>query len=256
MTKYKKNDGSDNGNAKGFQTVINEYKSVADVGREAADKVRVSKGRIGLNEYWGQDGQLKSFPQLNTNFINRVQAGEEFSPRAEFEVEVVIKNVLPEFKGEDETGRAIVNAYIPLYGGKVIPFKFTIGEDGAEYVTDNYTPGATTLIYGNIVNFKEKKVVTESGGFGKPREKVTYTTVREYLITGGNEPYEQDEEETKAYNTEAIKKALTEREVYLEQLKNKKNETKQETKPASKTSGFGTKPAEKKIKITSDDLPF
>lgn len=240
MSKYKKEDGSDNGIAKGYKTIIEEYKSVASVGRENADKVRVSQGRIGLNEYYGQDDKLRSFPQLSTNFVNRLQVGDEFIPRAEFEVEIVVSSVSDEIKNDEETGRVKVKGYIPLYGGKVIPFEFNVSKDGSDYVQSNYEPGQTVKVYGDIVNFKETKKVLQEVAFGKPQEKVTSKTLREYVITGGSEPYD---DENKVYNIETIKKALTERELYLSELKNSKsNNQKNET---AKT-GFDTKPATKK----------
>jgi hypothetical protein len=254
MTKYKKKDGSENGIAKGFQTVINEYKSVADVGREEADKVRVNQGRIDINEYFGQDEKLKSFPQISTNFVNRVQAGEEYDPRAEFEVEIMVKSTKPEFnKNSEETGRAVLEGFIPMFGGKVIPFSFVVAEEGAEYVQDNYEKGSTVFVYGKIVNFKEKVVKKTEAAFGKDKETITYNTVREYVVTGGGEPYE--EENAKAYNPELIGKALTERETYLEEMKNKaKNK---DNKKEEKKGGFGGKSSgEKKSKINTDNLPF
>lgn len=250
MSKYHKDDGSENGIAKGYQTIIDEYKSVASHGREEADKVRVTQGRIGLNEYYGQDEKLRSFPQLGTNFVNRVQVGEEFNPRAEFEVEVFVRNVKAETnKDAEETGRAEVEGYIPLYGGKVIPFTFKVAAEGSEYVQDNYEPGQTVKFYGDIVNFKEKKVTVEKAAFGKDKEKVTYNTVREYVITGGGEAY--DEESVKAYSVDLIKKALTEREIYLDELKNKNNEPKKE----EKKGGFDTKKKDK-VQVNKDKLPF
>lgn len=250
MSKFKKKDGTENGIAKGYKTIINEYKSVATHGRDEADKVRITQGQIGLNEYYGQDGMLRSYPQLSTNFVNRVQAGEEYNPRAEFEVEVFIKSVNPEIKNDEETGRVKVDAIIPAYGGKVLPFSFMAPVEAAEYIEDNYGPGSTVKIYGDIVNFKEKKVVMEEVAFGKPKEKVTYNTIREYLITGGSEPY--DEDDVKSYSIETIQKAMTEREVYLEELKNKKDEPKEEKKGGFNTKSKTTDKKEKK-KI---DLPF
>lgn len=254
MTKYKKKDGSENGIAKGFQTVIDEYKSVAVVGREEADKVRVNQGRIDVNEYYGQDDKLKSFPQINTNFVNRIQPGEEFDPKAEFEVELMVKGVKPEYdKGSEETGRAVLDGFIPLFGGKVIPFTFVVAEEGAEYVQDNYDKGSTVSVYGKIVNFKEKIVKKTKAAFGKDKETVSYNTVREYIITGGEEPY--DEDNVNAYNPELIGKALTERETYLEEMKNKSKNN--DNKKNDKKGGFGGKStAEKKTKIKSDELPF
>jgi hypothetical protein len=235
MSGYKKKDGSDNGNAKGYQTIINDYLTVAKHGRDQADKVRITQGKIGLNEYYGQDGMLKSFPQLNTNFVNRLSASDVFNPRAEFEVEIFVKSVVPEMKNDEETGRVKVNAIIPVFGGKVIPFEFMVSEEGAEFVSDNYEVGCTTTVYGDIVNFKEVKETEIPVAFGKPQKKITTKTVREYLITGGTDSYE--EENAKRYTIEAIQKAMVERETYLVELKNKGN-----NKPAEeKKTGFGSK---------------
>lgn len=252
MSKYKKDDGSENSIAKGYQTIINEYKSVASVGREEADKVRITQGQIGVNEYYGQDGMLRSFPQLSTKFVNRLSAGDEYNPRAEFEVEVFIKSVTPEIKNGEQTERVKVQAIIPLYGGKVIPFEFVVTEEGSGFVSDNYEVGNTAKVYGDIVNFKETKRIEEAVAFGKPKEKLTYNTIREYVITGGSDPY--DEENVKAYSVELIQKAMVEREIYLDEMKNKKSEPKQE----EKKNGFGSKSVagdkkESKPKIV---LPF
>lgn len=230
-----KGDGTTNGIYKGLKTVDEEYKSVASHGKDEADKVRITQAQVGVNEYYGQDGMLRTFPQISTNFVNRLTASDEYNPRAEFEVEVVIKNIMPEIKNDDETGRIKVLAIIPAYGGKVVPFEFMVAEEGSGYVADNYEVGNTVTVYGDIVNFKEKKIVEQAVAFGKPKEKVSYNTIREYLITGGSEPY--DEDNVKAYDVELIKKALVERETYLAELKNKKPESKQE----DKKTGFGSK---------------
>lgn len=234
MSKYKKNDGTDNGVAKGYQTVIDEYLSVAKHGRDQADKVRVTQGKIGVNEYYGQDGKLRSFPQITSNFFNRLSVGDEFNPRAEFEVEVFVKSVVPEMKNNEETGRVKVNAIIPVFGGKVIPFEFVVVEEGTEFVESNYEAGSTALINGDIVNYKEVTETEIPKAFGKPQKKINTKIIREYLITSGDEPY--DEESTKAYSIESIQKAMVEREAYLEELKNKNDQPKKEEK-----KGFGSK---------------
>lgn len=252
MTRYKKKDGSDNAIAKGYQTIINEYLTVAKHGRDQADKVRVTQGRIGVNEYYGQDGMLRSFPQLSTNFVNRLNAGDEFNPRAEFEVEIFVKSVVPEVKNDDETGRVKVNAIIPVFGGKVIPFELMVSAEGAEFVYDNYEVGCTTKVYGDIVNFKEVKETEVPVAFGKPQKKITTKTIREYLITGGTDPYEEDS--VKRYTIETIQQAMVERETYLLELKNSSNNNKQQE---DKKGGFGSKnKAEEKAKFDTKKLPF
>lgn len=250
MSGYKKKDGSDNANAKGYLTIINEYLTVAKHGRDQADKVRITQGKIGLNEYYGQDGMLKSYPELSTNFVNRVAASDDYDPRAEFEVEIFVKSVVPEIRNDDETGRVKVNAIIPLYGGKVIPFEFIVGEDGAEFVTDNYEVGSTTKVFGDIVNFKEVTEMEVPVAFGKPQKKITTKTIREYLITSGSDPYE--EENVNSYQVENIQKAMVERETYLLELKSGSNNN---NKQEEKKGGFGSKtPAGDKSKKPA--LPF
>jgi hypothetical protein len=250
MSGYKKKDGTDNANAKGYLTIINEYLTVAKHGRDQADKVRITQGKIGLNEYYGQDGLLKSYPELSTNFVNRVGAADDYNPRAEFEVEVFVKSVVPEIKNDDETGRAKVNAIIPLYGGKVIPFEFMVGVDGAEFVSDNYEVGCTTKVFGDIVNFKEVTEIEVPVAFGKPQKKINTKTIREYLITSGSDPYE--EENINSYKVEDIQKAMVERETYLLELKSGSNNG---NKQEEKKGGFGSKgTAGDKPKKTA--LPF
>ncbi|MGG3397606.1 hypothetical protein ABER78_11995 [Bacillus velezensis] len=251
FSKYKKADGTDNAIAKGYQTIISEYKSIAEHGRDEADKVRITQGKIGLNEYYSQ-GILKAYPQLTTNFVNRLDANEEFNPRAEFDVELFVKNVIEEKVKGEETGRVNLNGYIPLYGGKVIPFEFVVTKEGSHYVENNYEKGSTVNVFGKIINFKEQKVTTKTAAFGEDKKEITINSKREYLITGGNDPY--DEDSKNAFNADAIKKALTEREIYLDELKNESgNEN-------NKKTGFGgstpnNKPS-KPVEISDDDLPF
>ncbi|WP_157448580.1 hypothetical protein, partial [Brevibacillus brevis] len=237
-------EGKESGLYKGIETIMNEYKSIASHGKDGADRVRITQGKIGLNEYVGQDEMLKSFPQLSANFINRLNATEEFEPKAEFEAEMYVHSVTEEVKNEEETGRALLKGFIPVYGGKVIPFTFVVADkDAVDYVSSNYESGSTVTVYGEIVNRVNVSRTEVEVGFGKPQEKVTRTTVREYVVTGGTPPL--DEDDVKAYKTEVIKKALVEREAYLEELKTKKKEAAKKFATPEK-KGFGNKANEPK----------
>lgn len=255
-TKHKK-DGGENAIYKSLQTVVNEYQTVADVGREEADKVRINQARIGLNEYYNQSGQLVSRPQINAMFINRVDDPEQYEPKAEFEVEVFVKDIKEEIdKDGEETGRIEIHTFIPLYGGRVIPFTFIaddeVQEGAVEYAENELEPGSTVEISGDIINFAEKIVKKKERKFGKDKEEVKWNTRREYVITAGEESLEEDDEG--AFDPEAIKKALTEREIWLEELKNRQGGSKSKKE---KKKGFGSKKnSEKKRKISEDDLPF
>lgn len=247
-----KKDGTPNGIYTSLRTVADEYKAVGDegVGRENADHVTINQAEIRMNDYVGQDGQLRSFPQINATFANRVE-GREPNPHAKFDVEVVVANIVEEFdKNEEETGRAKVKGYIPLYGGNIAEVDFVVTNDGAGYVLDNYENGDTVQVWGELINKREEHTTTIPAGFGKDQKKTTYTTVREYLITGGSEPY--DEDSPKVYDTGLIKTALNEREVYLEGLVEKSKQKKGGAK-----KGFDTGSSSKKKRdIKDDSLPF
>lgn len=255
----KKKDGSESPAFKGFKTVMEEYKSIASHGKEAADKVEITSGRLGVNEYWGQDGQLKSYPQITTYFINRVKSQEKFTPKAEVTVEAFIMSITPEYdKNGEETGRLLVKTVIPVYEGKVIPFTFIAPvENGiAEHIGNNWEAGGTVTINADIINRVETKEVEQKVSFGRAKVKTITNTIREYVIVGGLDPYEEDN--PKAYSRELIKKALAEREIYLEGLKNKKNDAQTKTE---ERSGFGSmtssgKQTSQKSVFNPDDLPF
>lgn len=253
-------DGKENGLYDGLLTVANDYKAVADVGKEEADRVRIepptndrfNNGVIQMNDYVGQDGVLRSFPRLSATFVNRIDKGEEMNPHAKFETEAVVNNVTEEIVNDEETGRAKLSAYIPLYGGRVIPFEYVVNEDGADYVLDNYEKGDTVFVYGNITNVREVKETVTQGAFGADNKSVTYNYIREYEIIGGTDPY--DEDDNKAYDVELIKKALVERETYLEGLK-EKHKSKKSSSGARK-GGFDTSKPKTNNKYNEDDLPF
>ena len=234
----KKNDGGENGIAKGLITIMNEYKAVAQegVGEANADKVRVKLGDLRKNEYYGQDGQLKSYNQYSASIIERVRPDEEFNPRAKFEVEVYIQAVNPEIKNDEETGRVIIKGLVPLYGGKIVPMDFTVANEKAvKYIENNYEAGNTVKLFGEIVNTVIVEKIVEEAAFGEDNEKIKTTTTRELLVTGGLAPY--DEENPRAYSSELIKKALVERDTYLDELKRKSEEKKESVNPAD-AGGF------------------
>lgn len=252
--KYKKDSDDESGLYQPLVTVMNEYKSIKNHGKDEADKVRITQGQIGLNDYYGQDGKLRSFPQLSTNFINRI-TDDEFEPKAQFTLEMYVRNVVEEIKNEEETGRAILKGYVPVYGNKVIPFEVIVeGEQAVNYVTDNYEKGTTVTIHGDIIN---KKIVTEKvieAEFGENKVDTTITTIREYLVKGGSAP--RDEDDSKAYKWDEIKEGLKEREKMLADKKVKAEEknggSSSSSDPFSDDNGGFGKP----VDISDDDLPF
>ena len=64
----KKKDGSENKTFAGVMTVMNEYKSIADVGEDEADRVRAS-GQINVFRSNNNGNEIVSY---TSNFFNRI----------------------------------------------------------------------------------------------------------------------------------------------------------------------------------------
>ena len=83
------NKGTANPAYESIARVMNEYTSIAAAGVDAADRIRITSGTINMNEYYGQGGNLVSFPRINASFITKVKR-EEFKPEATFAVVFMI----------------------------------------------------------------------------------------------------------------------------------------------------------------------
>lgn len=238
----KKDNGEVNKTYAGIKTVMNEYASIAKVGREEATKVSVN-GQIRPNSYVGKDGQVHVAVRNQSSFFNRYNGSpEDFAPHAWFEVEMCISSIAPETytSGEnagEETGRVIVKGWVPTYNGIEPMTLIAPVEDGiAEAVMDEYVPGNTVKFYGDIVNNRAVIEETVPVKIGKPKTKVKTIYKNEMVITNASEAYGEDSDvpTPEPYDIDAIKKATVDRELRLEEEKNKakKPET---TAPKAKT---------------------
>lgn len=225
----KTKDGGENKTFAGIQTVMNEYKSIATVGEEEADKVRVGGD---LNIYTGQNGVVVGY---KSNFFNRVKNLDEFEPKAEFTLEMYISSIAPEVNTDgEETGRVVVNGWVPTYNG-IEPVKLYAEGDVAAAVDSMFEPGQTVEFYGEIINSKVEKITEIPVAIGKPRRKVETSYKNELVITGASEAYEEDVSAEKPYDADTIKAAIQERENKLAEAK-AKAQSGQKAAPAAKPS--------------------
>lgn len=231
----------------GMKTAMETFKSQATHGADA-DVVIISSGQIAINDYKGRDGQVKSYPQISTMFINRAKNEEELAKReAKATVEMFITSVVPEVNRDgDETGRAKVTGLVPLYKGGLAPLTlFAMAGKPSEYVLSNYERGNTIVANITLVNTLEIKEVEQEVDFGEAEVTVYKNFKSEMILTGGKK---YEEENTKAYSTEIIKKAMVEREAKLERIKNE--EKSKPTTTSAPTAPMASKPA------VENDFPF
>ena len=225
----KTKDKKPSGLYKGIETVKDSYVSLADCSQnnlppEHAAKVAINTGRLGLNEYYSEDGTLHSTWSISTSFVSRLK-GEDFTPVAQFEVEGFIAGV----KNKDD--KVSVQLIVPVYGGRVIPIDFSTTDKAGSFIEDNFKRGESAIFRGILLNIVEKEVKVKQG-FGEAREDVTIKYVRSLVINDGDEnPYDEDGD--KAWSSKDIKSALEAREVYLEELQAKSGKKSSTSRSAS-----------------------
>lgn len=211
----KTKDGADNKTYAGIETVMSEYQSIAKVGEEQADKVRVSKGD--LNLFTGKDGREQV--GYKANFFNRVTG--TYTPHAEFDAEMFISSMTPEMDRDgDETGRLIVKGWTVTFSG-VEPLTLVAPKEIANAVESTFEIGQTAEFFGDIINSRIEKITEIPVAIGKPKQKVETSYKNELIITGASEPYEEGVSENAPYNAESIKLGIQERENRLEEARNK-----------------------------------
>lgn len=228
------NKGTKNPAYQSIERVMNEFTSIAAAGGAAnADRVRITNGKITMNEYYGRDGQLISFPRITASFINKIKA-DEMKPCATFTTNFVVAKKQNETDREGiETGRYKVTGIIPQFGGKVDVVEFiTSNKNVINAVSQYWTENDTVSAQGRL-NFSSKtETVVKEVDFGEPQETTRTISVSELILTGGSStPLEGDF----AYDMSDIQAALTERKQRLEESKNKNTGTRKA--PQKSTNG-------------------
>ena len=233
-----KNDGNPNPAYASIERVMNEYVSIAAAGIDAADRIRITNGNIRMNEYYGQTGNLNSYPRINASFVTKLTDLTKFSPEATFSAIFVIGSMGydTDKDGVNIENRFKIRGILPQYGGSVDVVDFlAISPNVISAVSSYWNQGDTVKINGklNFTSVVEEKMVEVD--FGEPRMEKRTVSVSELIITGGSQtPLEGDF----AYDADEISEALKERQARLakskEDAKNKAKGGATKSSPAKK----------------------
>ena len=236
----KKKDGTENKTFTGVMTVMNEYKSIADNGADEADRVRTS-GKINLFRNNNNGNEIVSY---TSNFFNRIKPNQDYEPKAEFEVEMYIKTLVPEInKDGEETGRYKIVGWIPTFNG-IEPLELFVPEELADVVSNTYEPKQTARFYGEIVQNVTYETIERPMAFGVKKEtKANF--INELVVTGGSPAYDAETEEEVVkggnqipYNPDTIQAAIEERDRRIKEEQNKpKTNTTANNKPSGAARG-------------------
>jgi hypothetical protein len=252
--------------AKGYETVMKEYKAADVVGKENATRVQV-QGNLDINDYMNQEQKLVTSNRNRGVFVNRID-DPSVQDEALLQAELIITGVRPATDKEGvETGEYKLEGFTVGYNGTVIELKnMIVGEDLADVITEHYEVGATGKLTFAVNNYVEviegaPKENDEAAGFGMQvdLDNQIKKYVRELRVVGGFPPYYDE----RAYSEEQIEFAKKTRALKLQEVKNAVPAT-----PPTGQGGFGVngqgnagKPADPfagggQIDISDDDLPF
>ena len=233
-----KNDGNPNPAYASIERVMNEYVSIAAGGIDAADRVRITNANIRMNEYYGQGGQLNSYPRINASFVTKVTDLSKFNPEATFSAVFMIAAMGHETDkdGVRKEDRFKIRGILPQYGGKVDVVDFYATTPSVISAVSSYWSEKDTVKVNGKLNFTsvvEEKMVEVD--FGEPRMERRTVSVSELIITGGTQtPLDGDF----AFDEDEINDALKARQAYLAELKEKAKDKEPKKAAAPAKKGF------------------
>lgn len=232
------NKGTKNPAYQNIEKIKNEFTSIAAAGNvQGADAVRITSGKIVMNEFANRMGEISSYPRINASFISKIKQ-EDMKPEATFTATFVVGKKAPEVDREGiETGRYKVTGVLPQFGGKVDVVEFITANPKVIEAIDQYWNENDTVSAIGRLNFSSRtETVVKEVDFGEPQETVRTFSVSELVITGGSAtPLEGD----RAYDMNDIKDALADRKARLDKMKEDAANTTTKTRnaPAADSKG-------------------
>ena len=219
-----------------IERIMNDYVSIAAAGGEAgADAVRITSGKIQMNEFPSKTtGEIVSYPRITTSFVSKIKK-EELKPEATFSIEFLVADAGYELnKNGEETGRYKIQGVIPQYNEKVDVVPFYATTQGVIDAVSSYWGQNDTVKAVGRLNFSFKtETYMETPDFGEPIERTRTTNISEFIITGGTQTPLEGEKE---FSLSEIQAALARRKADLEQKKKDGASAKKAPAPSGTTS--------------------
>jgi len=216
-TKYT-NAGGENPAYKSINTVKQDFNSIAAVGADQADKVRITGAKITMNEYYSPEGKFVSFPRVSASFVTKIKP-EDCKERAAWQIEGYIGKMgfKPDADGID-TDTFELSIVVVGYGEKadIIPV-VTRNKKIIAGIQSTYGEGDTVPMSGKLNFSSSTETILEEVEIGDPIEKTRTINVSELIMTGMKAASEGD----MAYTTEEIQKVLNDRSARLAAAKDK-----------------------------------
>lgn len=222
--------GSANATYKLLESIIDgKIGSVMGNGKENAGMVRIDSA-LDLNEWYDKDNNLVSVKRNEGGFLHQTNdLTEDENQRATFEVDMVITNVkrveADEDKGTPE--KVVIRGVVFNFRNAILPMEFSVLHPGAMNYFESLEASSKnpvfTRVKGMQVSRTVSKKVEETSAWGEVTVKEVKSSARDFVINWAQqEPYEWDDENT--ILAEELNEAMTNRNVYLAEVKQRQDE--------------------------------
>ena len=250
--------GAPNGTFTALKAVFDgKVKTVMNSSLQEAATVKIDSA-IGLNEFYtdrnGKE-ELVSAKRNEGGFVRLNEVlPEDDTKRALFKCDMVITNVI-HVEADEEKGtpeKATLRGVIFDFKKAILPVEFTAYHPAAiNYFVDADISNAKpmfTQVWGNQISKTVVKKITEESAFGEAYVKEVTNTTKDFVITGAKvEPWEWDVEGS--ITAMELKEAISNREVYLADVKKRADEYKASKATASATPAMA-------VNTTSTEFNF
>lgn len=243
----KTNSGKVNSTFTALKNIMEKGKTVVDCGMAEATMVKAEPA-LSLNDFYtNHDGEEKlvSAKRNEGGFVTILSKLEEEDKRNTFECDMLI-NETRHIDADEERGIAedylIVKGGIFKFNGALLPVELIVKNPNGIQYFESLEASAKNLIFTKVWGKIEcQTIITkkeEVNAFGEPKVQEFPKTIKEWIITGAAEnPYALDDEK-EGITKEEVAKLISDREVYLADVKKK-----QEEYQANKAKGTTSTPA-------------
>lgn len=214
-------------------TVLNNiieksYKTVMEVGKESAVKVRIDSA-LDLNEFYDKDDNLVSAKRNEGGFVHVTTDLNEEKTRNTFKTDMVITNVR-RIEADEERNlpeKVIVKGAVFNFRKALLPVEFSATSEGAmnyfESLEASTSNPVFTKVWGRQVSTTVVTTHIEESAFGEPEVREVKSSRKDWVITGAaTETYVWGEEDT--ITNEDLKKCMADRELHLAEIKKRRDE--------------------------------
>ena len=212
-----------------LKNIIENGKTWIANGKDEALKVRVSTA-LALNDFYTPDDRLVSAKRSEGGFVNVINELGKEDERNTFDVDMLITSVTRVEANEENN---IEEDYLTLRGAifnfrnAILPVEFTVrDEEGISYF-ESLDASAQNPIFtevrGKIISTTVKREIKEESAFGTASVRTVDRTTREWCVDWAR-PVEYDFGAEDTLTVEEVKKAMEDREVYLANIKKRRDD--------------------------------